>query len=161
MSAQPYDRESRDLFELIEQGVLPAVTGRLHSLAALAAAESRLAAYSVLGMLLLIGLCAAAIVIGWGLLVASLLYVVADYSTTVWLLTALGLAIAHLVLAAVCWHYATALGRNLSLPRLRGALGRQRTARETARETARGAPRETGPATTRATARVGARGDAR
>lgn len=123
MGAETYRRESRDLLTLIEQGVLPAVSARLHSLAGLAVAESRLAAYSVLGMLLLTGLSAAAIVIGWGLLVASLLYVVAAYSTTVWLLTALGLALAHLVLAAACWQYATRLGRNLSLPRLRGEIG--------------------------------------
>ena len=58
--------------------------------------------------LLLFALCGAAVVIGWSLLLLSLLYVVASISMTTWVLTALGLALLHLVLAATCWHYAVA-----------------------------------------------------
>lgn len=53
----------------------------------------------------MIWLCGAAIVIAWGLLLAGLLYVVAGYSATAWLFTAIGLALAHILLAAVCWRY--------------------------------------------------------
>ncbi len=52
-------------------------------------------------------LAVAALIIGWALFVASLLYVVSEYSMTVWLLTALGLAVAHVVCAVICWQYAT------------------------------------------------------
>ena len=68
--------------------------------------------------ILMVALCAAAIVIGWGLVLASLLYVVAGYSTTTWVLTALGLAAGHGVIAAVCWHHAVASSRNLAVPDL-------------------------------------------
>jgi hypothetical protein len=59
------------------------------------------------GSLLLAAVTAGAIAIGWGLMLAGLLYVVSDFSTTVWLLTTLALAVAHCVLALACWHYAT------------------------------------------------------
>jgi hypothetical protein len=58
------------------------------------------------GVALMVFLCAGALLMGWGLLIASLLFVVADYSRTAWLLTALGLALGHGVLAAICWRCA-------------------------------------------------------
>jgi len=61
------------------------------------------------GVALMVFLCAGALLMGWGLLIASLLYVVADYSKTTWLLTALGLAVGHGVLAAFCWRWANPL----------------------------------------------------
>lgn len=62
---------------------------------------------------LMVFLCAGALLMGWGLLIASLLYVISDYSKATWLLTALGLAAGHGVLAAVCWRCANPSRRQL------------------------------------------------
>jgi hypothetical protein len=77
----------------------------------LAAAESRVSPYRVFGVMLLASLCAASIVIGWALMLASLLYVVSGLSATLFVLTAAALAAGHIALAMMCWHCAVALGR--------------------------------------------------
>ena len=118
-------QQAQELLAVIQTELLPAALGRLHSLTGLAKAETRLAAYSALGALLLIALCAFAVVIGWGLLVASAVYAAAKYSVAILLSTVIGLVLLHFVLARVCWVYAIALTRNLSLPRLREALRSQ------------------------------------
>jgi hypothetical protein len=92
---------------------------RIYATTAAAIVESRTTAPRLLGVIVLSLLCAAAIVIGWGLVLASLLYVIAEYSTTTWLLTALGVALGHGVLAAACWRYAVAIGGELTAPRRR------------------------------------------
>ena len=56
--------------------------------------------------LLSICVCGVAILMAWGLLLAGLLYVVADYSAIAWLFTTVGLALAHIVFATVCWRFA-------------------------------------------------------
>lgn len=77
----------------------------------LAAAESQVSPYRVFGVMLLAGLCTASIVIGWVLMLASLLYVVSGFSMTLFVLTAAALAAGHVALAITCWHYAVVLGR--------------------------------------------------
>lgn len=71
-----------------------------------AVSEPRMEPVDDTGVALMVFLCAGALLIGWALLIASLLYVVASFSTTAWLLTSLGLAAGHAALAAVCWRTA-------------------------------------------------------
>jgi len=73
-----------------------------------------------IGIILLVASCAALMVIGWGLLLAGVLYVLAGYSTAAWVLTAIGLAVTHVVAAAACWHYAVSLSETASRTRRDG-----------------------------------------
>jgi hypothetical protein len=119
VEARPKRRETdeldRDFVGMLQADVWSVAAAAVRLLGAFAAADTARAAGCVLVMLLSAAMCAAAIVVGWGLVVASLLYVVADYSTTAWLLTALGFAAAHAVLALFFWHHAARLGRRLML----------------------------------------------
>jgi len=62
--------------------------------------------HSALKMAVAVGLCVALTVLGWGLLLAGLLYVASDDALTTWLLTAILLAAGQVMLAIVCWRYA-------------------------------------------------------
>jgi hypothetical protein len=62
--------------------------------------------HSALKMAVAVGLCVALVVIGWGLLLAGLLYVASDDALATWLLTAILLAAGQVMLALVCWRYA-------------------------------------------------------
>lgn len=98
MSARPHMEETNNLFEFVRHLPRQVRNGP---------PRSRVVESSITPVgLLLVALSAAAILIGWLLLLASLLYVVAEYSTTTWLLTSFGLALAHGVLGLACWHYA-------------------------------------------------------
>jgi hypothetical protein len=46
------------------------------------------------------------IVLGWGLLLAVLLYVASNDALTTWLSTAILLAAGQVILAIACWRYA-------------------------------------------------------
>jgi hypothetical protein len=116
MSAHTDKSELPRFLQMLQRESLPGPGQRRATRVELAAAQMRPATTSVLSTLLLLALCGAAIAIGWGLVVAGLLYVVASYSTTTWLLTALGLAAAHAALAICCWNYALVLARNLAPP---------------------------------------------
>lgn len=104
--------------------LVSALQRRLSHTVELAAAEFRYATVSALAMLMLVVLTGAAIVLSWGFALAALvaLLAAAGYS---WPAIALGLAGLHLVAALVCWQLAMRLSKNLSLPALRTALGRQ------------------------------------
>jgi len=106
------DPEPADTSARLEPIAWRAPLIRIYASTAATSVESRAAAPRLLGSIVLSLLCVGALVIGWGLVLASLLYVVAAYSRTTWLLTALGLAIGHGVLAAACWRYATTLAHD-------------------------------------------------
>ena len=105
-----------------ERDALLAAAGRrAHGLLELAGAELRLIAVSSFAMLLLVVLSATALVVAWGLVVASVLQAIA--STPVpWSLAVLALALGHVLLAAFCWQRMTQLSRHLTMPALRGAV---------------------------------------
>ncbi|MDX1563421.1 MAG: hypothetical protein R3305_10870, partial [Gammaproteobacteria bacterium] len=65
------------------------------------AQKSRIRA-EVYSLVLPLCLCMAVIVVGWGVVIGSLMYVVAAYSTTTFLLTALGVAAVHAAVAIGC-----------------------------------------------------------
>ncbi len=90
----------------------------------LGAVEIRYATISALGMLMLLIVASAAVVIGWGLLVAALIaaLIAAGFA---WPAVTLGLAAVHALAAGVCWQLVMRLSRNLSLPALRAALREQ------------------------------------
>jgi hypothetical protein len=87
----------------------------------LAAAEARLAALSGLAMLLLVMVAAAALVVGWVLLVVCLLYLISRLGIG-WFWPGVGFALAHALLAFYLWQLAVRLSRNLTLPELRTSL---------------------------------------
>src|SRR6185295_5644213 len=78
--------------------LLGAIAQRVRDVADLAAAEARLAALSGLAMLVLVMVAAAALVIGWGLLVACILYLFWRAQVG-WAAPALIFALAHAGLA--------------------------------------------------------------
>ncbi len=114
VKSHAHDAEPADILARLEPTSRRARLIRIYASTAAAIVESRAAAPHLLGIIVLSLLCAGALVIGWSLVLASLLYVVAAYSKTTWLLTALGLAIGHGVLAAACWRYAVTLGHELT-----------------------------------------------
>lgn len=117
VKSHAHDAEPADILARLEPTSRRARLIRIYASTVAAITEARAAAPHLLGIIVLSLLCAGALVIGWGLVLASLLYVVAAaYSVTTWLLTALGLAIGHGVLAAACWRHAAALGRELTSP---------------------------------------------
>jgi hypothetical protein len=87
----------------------------------LGAAELRLAAMSVLRMLLLVVLAGASLVIAWGLLVACILFLCA-YLQIPWLYATLVLLAGHAAVAYYFWTATIRLSNNLTLPQLREAL---------------------------------------
>jgi hypothetical protein len=109
--------------------VVRAVAQRVHNLLELAAAETRLAALSILTMLLLVMIASAAVVIAWALLVVCVLYLVSR-TTLGWPLPALCIGAGHVVLAYCLWHATVRLSRNLTLPELRTTLGASAAPRE-------------------------------
>jgi hypothetical protein len=94
-----------------------AATGARH-LVDFAASEAKLAALSGLAMLLLVILSAASLVIAWGLIAASVLYLLAMAGLP-WPIGAVGFAVAHGVAAFYGWRQTSRLSRNLTLPELR------------------------------------------
>jgi hypothetical protein len=105
-----------------ERDELLATAGRrAQRLVEVAGAELRLIAISGLAMLLLVILTAAALIIAWGLVVASALQAGASFGLP-WGFTALVLALGHVLLAAFCWQRMTRLSRHMTMPALRGAL---------------------------------------
>jgi hypothetical protein len=98
--------------------LLGAIAQRARDVIDLAATEARLAALSGLAMLVLVMVAAAALVIGWGLLVACILYLFwrADVG---WAVPALVFALAHGALAYYLWQTTARLSRNLTMPVLR------------------------------------------
>jgi hypothetical protein len=106
--------------------LVSAAKRRAQAVFELAAAEARLAALSGLAMLMLVLVAAAALIVGWVLLVACLLYLIAGLGVS-WLWPGLGFALAHALLAYYLWQVAVRLSRNLTLPELRTTLVRART----------------------------------
>ncbi|HEX5049228.1 MAG TPA: hypothetical protein VFX89_19105 [Gammaproteobacteria bacterium] len=98
--------------------LLGAIAQRARDVVELAATEARLAALSGLAMLVLVMVAAAALVIGWGLLVACVLYLFWRAEVG-WALPALVFALAHGALAYYLWQTTARLSRNLTLPVLR------------------------------------------
>lgn len=108
-----------------EQQTLPEVLlRRLNHTAELAAGEIQLAGVSALTMLLLVVIASAAVVISWGLIVASLILMLRETGLSWQLLTA-AFAAVHALLAVACWQIILHLSRNLSLPALRAAMREQ------------------------------------
>jgi hypothetical protein len=101
--------------------LLAAAGRRAQGLLELAGAELRLIAISGFAMLLLVILTAAALIIAWGLLVASALQAAASFGLP-WGVTALIFALGHVLIAASCWQQMTRLSRHLTMPALRGAV---------------------------------------
>jgi hypothetical protein len=101
--------------------VLQAALRRGRDVVDLAVAETRLAALSVLAMVMLAIVAAAALVVAWGLVVACVLYLFAQ-SAIDWPLPAIAFAVAHTALAYYLWQAAVKLSRNLTLPELRATL---------------------------------------
>jgi hypothetical protein len=104
--------------------LVTATKKRVQGVVELAAAEARLAALSGLAMLLLVLVAAAALVVGWVLLVACLLYLISLLGIA-WLWPGFGFALAHALLAFYLWQVAVRLSRNLTLPELRTSLLRR------------------------------------
>jgi len=98
--------------------LLGALAQRARDVIDLAAAEARLAALSGLAMLVLVMVAAAALVIGWGLLVACILYVFWRAHVG-WAVPALVFALGHAALAYYLWQTTARLSRNLTMPVLR------------------------------------------
>jgi hypothetical protein len=101
--------------------LLDAAGRRAQGLLELAGAELRLIAISGFAMLLLVVLSATALIVAWGLVVASVLQAVGSTALP-WSFAALILAIGHVLLAAFCWQRMTRLSRYLTMPALRGAI---------------------------------------
>jgi hypothetical protein len=106
------------------QALLLAVQQRIAHTLDLARVEVHYAVVSVLSMLFLIVIATAAVMVGWGLLLATAL-VALNASGVSWGVIAIVTAITHGVLAIACWQAILRLTRNLSLPALRAALGEQ------------------------------------
>jgi len=87
----------------------------------LAGAELRLIAISVFAMLFLVVLAATALLVAWGLVVASLLQAAASTAIP-WSVAAIVLALGHLILAIYCWQRMQSLGEHFTMPELRRAL---------------------------------------
>jgi hypothetical protein len=98
-----------------------AATQRIRDIIELTAAEARLAALSVLAMLLLVMIAAAALIVAWVLLVACALFLFAQTSLG-WPIPALFFAAAHAALAYYLWQITVRLSWNLTLPELRTTL---------------------------------------
>jgi hypothetical protein len=81
----------------------------------------RLIAISSLAMLLFVVLTATALIIAWGLVVASVLQAVASTAVP-WSFAAVALALGHVLLATFCWQRMTRLSRHLTMPALRHAI---------------------------------------
>ena len=94
---------------------------RVKGLFDLAGAELRLIAISVFAMLFLVVLAATALLVAWGLVVASLLQFAASTAIP-WSVAAIVLALGHLILAMYCWQRMQSLGRHFTMPELRRAL---------------------------------------
>lgn len=87
----------------------------------LAATEARVAALSLFGMLFLVIFAAAAMIVGWGLLVVVAISLL-DSAGIAWQWSAAVAALLHGLLAFACWEIAARLSRNLTLPVLRRVL---------------------------------------
>jgi len=98
--------------------LLGAIAQRARDIVELAAAEARLAALSGLAMLVLVMVAAAALVVGWVLLVACILYVFWR-ARVGWAVPALVFALGHAGLAYYLWQTTARLSRNLTMPVLR------------------------------------------
>jgi hypothetical protein len=111
--------------ERSEESDLFAVLGRrvTHTVE-LAAKEAQLATLSALMMLMLVMIGAAAIVVGWALVVATAISALVTAGLS-WQTAALIFAVVHGAVAAVCWRFVVQLSRNLTLPVLRSTLGRR------------------------------------
>jgi hypothetical protein len=101
---------------------------RVEGILELAGAELRLIAISSFAMLLLVILAGAAAIIAWVLVVASALQAGVSAGLP-YSLTALGLALGHVVIAVFCWKRMTRLSRHLTMPALRGAVRRPKERR--------------------------------
>jgi hypothetical protein len=111
-----------------ERDALLAAAGRrAEGILELAGAELRLIAISGFAMLLLVILTAAALIIAWGLVVASALQAGTSAGLP-WSATALALALGHVLIAAYCWQRMTRLSRHLTMPALRDAMRRPKGA---------------------------------
>jgi hypothetical protein len=103
--------------------LLAAVGRRVEGILELAGAELRLIAISSFAMLLLVILTGAALIVAWGLVVASALQ--AGVSVGIpWSVTALMLALANVLIAVYCWQRMARLSRHLTMPALRSAMQR-------------------------------------
>jgi hypothetical protein len=107
--------------------LLDAAGRRVEGILELAGAEVRLIAVSSLTMLVLAILAAAAVIIAWVLVVASILEA-AVRAGLPYILTALVLALVHVVIAVYCGKRITRLSRHLTMPALRGAIHRPKGA---------------------------------
>jgi TRAP-type C4-dicarboxylate transport system permease small subunit len=107
--------------------LLDAAGRRVEGILELAGAEVRLIAVSSLAMLLLVILAGAAAIIAWVLVVATVLQAAVSAGLP-YSLTALVLALGHVVIAVYCWKRMMRLSRHLTMPALRGALHRPKGA---------------------------------
>jgi TRAP-type C4-dicarboxylate transport system permease small subunit len=74
-------------------------------------------------MLLFVIFAGAALIVAWGLAVASALQIGVSAGWP-WSVTALALAFVHVLIAVYCWQRMTRLSRHLTMPVLRGAMRR-------------------------------------
>jgi len=104
--------------------LLTAIQRQLADTVELTAAEIRYAAVSALGILFLLVIAAAAVVIGWGLIVAAAV-IAMNAAGLSWPVVTICFAVTHGLLASICWQLILRLTRNLSLPAMRAALSEQ------------------------------------
>lgn len=100
---------------------LDAAGRRAEGILELAGAELRLIAVSSFAMLLLVILAGAALIVAWGLVVASALQAAVNAGLS-FSVAALVLALGHVLIAVYCWQRMTRLSRHLTMPALRGAI---------------------------------------
>jgi hypothetical protein len=103
--------------------LLDAAGRRAEGILELAGAELRLIAISGFAMLLFVIFAGAALIVAWGLAVASALQIGVSAGWP-WSVTALALAFVHVLIAVYCWQRMTRLSRHLTMPVLRGAMRR-------------------------------------
>jgi hypothetical protein len=106
------------------RALLHALQQRVAHTLELANVEVQYATVSALSILFLVVIATAAVVIGWGLFLATALAALNESGFS-WGMIAIVVAITHGVLAIACWRAILRLARNLSLPALRAALGKR------------------------------------